>query len=158
MALTSWDAAAGVRGGAAGRYVPAADVAIGDRDIVAAFDVPGVDPADLAVEVHDGFLTVRGSRRPAWPDQAPGRARRERPAGTFERTLRLPADADVDAITAALDKGVLSLIIPRLARPAAHRVRIGEAQPADATTEKKPRRLSLDGIAAELVRGPRRRA
>merc|ERR550514_2709797 len=60
----------------------------GDRYIVS-LSAPYVEPEDLEVEVEDGFLTVSGTtHHELWTG---GRA-----SAHFERSLRLPADADAE--------------------------------------------------------------
>lgn len=116
-------------------------------------DLPGLTAPDVSIEIQEGVLTVRGER-PA-PPTLDGRsyAHRERRFGAFERRLKLPDGVDPDTITASMDHGVLSLLVPKPVRPEPTRIRIGAAgNPA------KTRRLSLDGIAAELLRSPRQGA
>merc|ERR1712146_462755 len=61
----------------------------GDRYIVS-LSAPYVEPEDLEVDVEDGFLTVSGTtHHELWTG---GRA-----SAHFERSLRLPADADAEA-------------------------------------------------------------
>ncbi len=43
--------------------------------------------------------------------------RMERSAGTFMRKYTLPADADLDAIKAACEDGVLTVTVPKLPPP-----------------------------------------
>ena len=97
----------------AAAFVPAADVTVSDGDLVLTMDVPGLSGDDLSIELEDGYLTVHGER--TRPQLAEGTAyvRAERPVGTFERRFRVPRDVDPDAITASVDHGVLSLIIPK---------------------------------------------
>ncbi|HWH30666.1 MAG TPA: Hsp20/alpha crystallin family protein [Mycobacteriales bacterium] len=76
-------------------------------------DLPGVAPADVRVEVAQGELVVSGRRRNRH-GRTDGRTGAE---GEARVALTLPVDADADAITAELELGVLSLVVPR--RPAA---------------------------------------
>jgi len=76
-------------------------------------DVPGLTTDDVQIEALNGQLVVRGARKR--PELAEG-ARigfSERPYGAFERRIQLPAGVDPDAITASIDNGVLSLIVPK---------------------------------------------
>merc|ERR1712224_199510 len=60
----------------------------GDRYIVS-LSAPYVEPEDLEVEVEDGFLTVSGTtHHELWTGG--------RESAHFERSLRLPADADAE--------------------------------------------------------------
>jgi HSP20 family protein len=94
-------------------FVPAADVMVGDRDLVLTMDVPGLSQDDLSIEYMDGHLIVKGERSaPAVPENA-SVTHRERTFGKFERRIRLPDGVDPDAIMANLENGVLSLIVPK---------------------------------------------
>jgi HSP20 family protein len=94
-------------------FVPATDVMVSDGDLVLAMDVPGLTTDDLAIELSDDYLVIRGERKPSAMVQGVNLAHRERAAGRFERRLRIPTGVDPDAITASIDNGVLSLIVPK---------------------------------------------
>jgi HSP20 family protein len=94
-------------------FVPATDVLVSDGDLVLAMDVPGMTTDDLSIELSDHYLVVRGERKPATIVQGVNLAHRERASGRFERRLRVPDGVDADAITASIDNGVLSLIVPK---------------------------------------------
>jgi HSP20 family protein len=94
-------------------FIPATDVAVSDGDLVLTMDVPGLTQADLSIEMLDGYLVVRGERKvPEVSDKA-NLTHRERTYGKFERRIKVPDGVDPDAITASLDNGVLSLIVPK---------------------------------------------
>jgi HSP20 family protein len=94
-------------------FMPVADVAVSDGDLVLTMDVPGLTEDDLSIELADGYLVVRGERKmPAMSDDV-NLAHRERSFGKFERRLKVPDGIDAEAITASMDHGVLSLIVPK---------------------------------------------
>jgi HSP20 family protein len=94
-------------------FVPTADVTVSEGDIVLTMDVPGLTSDDLSLELADGYLVVRGERtRPQLPEGITF-AHRERAFGAFERRIKVPDGVDPDGITASLDNGVLSLIVPK---------------------------------------------
>jgi len=70
-------------------------------------------PVSARHTIVNGELVVRGERKR--PELADGSrwAVIERAFGTFERRLRLPPGVDPDAITASVDNGVLSMIVPK---------------------------------------------
>lgn len=117
-------------------FVPAADVMVSDGDLVLAMDVPGLTIDDLSIELTDQYLIVRGERKPSAALQGVNIAHRERAVGKFERRLRVPDGVDPDAITASLDSGVLSLIVPKPERlkPRAIEISSGDAQRQIETT------------------------
>lgn len=96
-----------------GAFLPAADVTVGEKDLVLTLDLPGLTADDVELEVADGFLFVRGERKRPEPADDTVLAHTERGFGAFERRIRLPQGVDLDAITASMDHGVLSLIVPK---------------------------------------------
>lgn len=106
-------------------FLPAADVTVGEGDLVLTMDVPGLTHDDLSIELIDGYLVVRGERKR--PEVAEGAtfAHRERAFGQFERRIKVPDGVDPDAITASLDNGVLSLIVPKPERMKPKAISIG---------------------------------
>jgi len=75
-------------------------------------ELPGVDAADLEVEIEDGVLTVRGERK---LEAAEGEEPRS--LGCFERRIRLAAAIDEEAVTARHRNGVLQVRVPKQAPP-----------------------------------------
>ena len=74
------------------------------------FDLPGVDPESISLDVERNVLTIRAERPVAEP--AGEQVAAERPRGVFSRQLILGDNLDLDKITARYRDGVLSLQIP----------------------------------------------
>lgn len=77
-------------------------------------ELPGVRTDDIEVSVTDGILTVRGEKHSEREEKGRSYYFSERSFGAFQRAFRLPSDAEVDAITADSEHGVLTIHIPRL--------------------------------------------
>jgi HSP20 family protein len=108
-------------------FTPALDIRETEEEYWLLFDLPGVAPEDVSIEVNDQMLTVSGSRAPS-PE--PGRAQQiERPFGSFVRNLTLPKGVDSDAITADYAHGVLTLKVPKPATAKPKRISIAESAP-----------------------------
>jgi HSP20 family protein len=74
------------------------------------FDLPGVHPDTLDIDVERNVLTVRAERQARngdWELLAS-----ERPTGLFSRQLVLGDNLDLDRLDAAYDGGVLRLRVP----------------------------------------------
>jgi HSP20 family protein len=84
----------------------------GDQFVVA-FDLPGVDPDAIELDVERNVLTVKAERRPVHGhDQQVEMQVAERPLGAFSRQLFLGETLDTDHIDASYEAGVLTLRIP----------------------------------------------
>lgn len=81
------------------------------EDFVVEFDLPGVDPASIDLDVERNVLTVKAQRRPTVGEGVELQVA-ERPRGVFSRQLFLGDSLDVDRIEASYHSGVLTLRIP----------------------------------------------
>jgi HSP20 family protein len=81
----------------------------GDEFIVE-FDLPGIDPSAVDLDVERNVLTVRADR-PGLTEKTELLAA-ERPRGLFSRQLILGDNLDTDKVEASYQAGVLRLRIP----------------------------------------------
>jgi len=81
------------------------------NEFVVEFDLPGIDPASIDLDVERNVLTVRAERRPETGPEVELVAS-ERPRGVFSRQVILGDALDTGGITAAYNSGVLRLTIP----------------------------------------------
>jgi HSP20 family protein len=79
---------------------------------VVSFDLPGVDPDAIELDVERNVLTVKAERRPVTTGEHVEMQVAERPLGVFSRQLFLGDTLDTDHIDASYDAGVLTLRIP----------------------------------------------
>jgi HSP20 family protein len=77
-------------------------------------ELPGVDPASVRVAAGERLLVLAGERK---RPRVPGRVyqQMEIEYGTFHRQVRLAEDVDPDRATAALEHGVLTIVLPVVA-------------------------------------------
>jgi HSP20 family molecular chaperone IbpA len=88
---------------------------INDTEYTVRAELPGVDPEkDVKITVDHGVLTIQSERRA----QTQARHRTEFRYGMMQRSVRLPGNAEEDAVTARYDKGILEVIVPLRAAPA----------------------------------------
>jgi HSP20 family protein len=110
-------------------FLPPADVIVTDQAVDVYMDVPGLNADSLEIELENDTLTIRGERQ--WPYESgdAGVRRIERRFGRFERSLRIPAGLDPDAVEATLSDGVLWLHIPmpKAAQPRRVEIKTGAA-------------------------------
>lgn len=80
------------------------------HEFIVEFDLPGVDPDSIDLDVERNVLTVKAERKLLQGDRELLAA--ERPRGVFSRQLILGDTLDTERVRAAYDGGVLTLKIP----------------------------------------------
>ena len=102
-------------GGAAGNWwaIPLDVVQEGDAFIVQA-SMPGVNPADINVSIENDVLTIRGQSSGGVEYGEGSYLVRERRAGAFQRSVRLPDALDLDEASSRYDQGVLTVSFPKV--------------------------------------------
>ncbi len=106
---------------------PAVDLVEHDDAYVLTADLPGVQKKDLEVSVENNVLTLKGEKNIERDSKKEVKFfRRETWAGTFHRTVSLPAAADPANVEAKLEDGLL-------------RITIGKRE------ELKPRQITIGG-------------
>jgi HSP20 family protein len=80
-------------------------------EFVIQFDLPGVDPESIDLDVERNVVTVQAERRSPAPEGAEMIAS-ERPTGVHTRQLLLGDSLDPERIEASYDAGVLTLRLP----------------------------------------------
>jgi HSP20 family protein len=96
------------------------------------FDLPGVAPGSIDLDVERNVLTVRAervARNGDWEMLAS-----ERPRGVFSRQLVLGDNLDLDRIEAHYDSGVLQLSIPVAERAKPRKIDVSTGSQANERT------------------------
>ena len=117
-----WEQMASEQAGRRARSFPMDAYRRGDEFVVH-FDLPGVDPGAIEIDVDRSILTVRAERR-FEQQQGDEILVTERPQGTYTRQLMLGEQLDTDRIEAGYDRGVLTLTIPVAERAKPRKVQI----------------------------------
>src|SRR5689334_1540451 len=120
--LLNWDPFFTARPASA--FSPSFEVKETSDSFVLRADVPGVEEKDLDIAVHNGVLTVSGSRSAEERKEGESYAIYERQYGSFSRSFALPDLADGDKIDASLKNGVLSLTIAKKAEAKPRKIEI----------------------------------
>ncbi len=95
-----------------------------DRFVIYA-DLPGIDPADIDVQMDKGILSIKGERGSESSMQTERFSRIERRYGSFHRRFALPDSADADGISAHGKNGVLEIVIPKKPEAAPRKIQVG---------------------------------
>ena len=113
--------------GTSATWTPAVDIQESSNELRIDFELPGIRPDDVEVDVENGMLTVRGEKKTERKEgDDEGRYHLvERSYGSFLRSFQLPAGVDEDQIRADFDQGVLHVRIPKAALPQPRRIQIG---------------------------------
>lgn len=97
-----------------------------ESSLTVTLDVPGLNENDIGVALHDGFLHVRGERKTESAEET----KLVRAAGLkFEKSFKLVTKVDIEAASASVKDGVLTITLPKAA-------------------EAKPREIKVTGKAA----------
>ena len=99
------------------------------HEFIVAFDLPGVDPDSIDLDVERNVLTVKAERRPLQEDQELLAA--ERPRGVFSRQLILGDTLDTEQVKAGYDGGVLTLRIPVAEKAKPRKIQIEQSGQQD---------------------------
>ena len=111
-------------------WVPALDVWETEKDLVYAFDLPGIAEDKISVEVEDGSLTVSAERERTNELSDDRFYRFERRHGTFTRTIGLPQGVSEDGITADYKNGVLEIHVAKPEQAKPRRIQLGSSPQA----------------------------
>ena len=96
-----------------------------DRYVVAA-EVPGLSREHIELALEDSRLTIRGQRidRNATGGDVVHFHQVERGHGAFARTFEFASNIDIEAVSADLTNGVLTVTLPKAARPPARKIEV----------------------------------
>jgi HSP20 family protein len=94
-------------------WAPAADWYETDDDLILVLDAPGCDPDSFEIAHDNESLTVAGTREAQEFGEA---RRRERPEGTFQRSLEVPESVEPGSAVAQYRAGQLEVRFRKLGR------------------------------------------
>jgi HSP20 family protein len=111
-------------------WVPAVDVWETDKEVVYAFDVPGIPEDKISIELEDNALTISGERERTQEVSDERFYRFERRFGSFSRTIGLPQNVTEDQVKADYNDGVLEVRVAKPETPKPRRIQIGHGEKA----------------------------
>jgi HSP20 family protein len=94
-------------------FVPAADIYEAENDLTVILEMPGVEKANVVIQVDEGVLNVEG-RLDLAKYQGLQPLYTEYNIGHYSRSFRLSSKIDQNKIVAEMKDGVLSLKLPKV--------------------------------------------
>jgi HSP20 family protein len=105
-------------------FTPAVNEKVEEKGYHLEIDLPGVKKEDIETSVNDNILTISGERKLEQQEEKDNYTRIESFFGRFERSFKLPSDADVENIEAKFNDGVLKIFIPKKPKAAGKKIEI----------------------------------
>lgn len=98
---------------------PRMDFSETDEEIRIAAELPGLEEKDIEVALDEGVLTIQGERKDEREVESDEKGYRhvETFRGRFQRSIRLSAEVDEDAVKAVYKAGVLTVTLPKRPEP-----------------------------------------
>jgi HSP20 family protein len=107
-----------------GAVLPHVDMSETPTALEISAELPGLDEKDIELVMSDGVLTLKGEKKEEREEQAKDHYVSERRYGAFQRSFTVPDTVDEDKISAAFDKGVLTVTLPKMPKAAKAQKRI----------------------------------
>lgn len=95
-------------------FSPKIDVSEDESGINIAAELPGIDEKDVKVSYQDGSLLIKGEKVHEDKKEDKNYYHMERSYGSFQRSIRVPEEVDVDKISASFKNGLLKIKLPKL--------------------------------------------
>ena len=112
---------------AQGAWIPAVDIYETKESIVLNVELPGVTKEDIALEVKDSTLTIKGEKKLEKNVKEENFHRLERSYGSFTRAFTLPSTVQQEKVKAKFRDGILEIMLPKAeeAKPKQIKVDVG---------------------------------
>ena len=94
---------------------PASEASLAENAYRISVELPGVDEKDIALTIDDGVLTLKGEKKTSREAKGETWYFSERQYGAFQRSFRLPPDADAARVDATMKDGVLMISVAKRA-------------------------------------------
>ena len=102
------------------------DIKEADKSYTITAEVPGYATDDINIEVKDDTLIISSEAQEEKEEQDEGYIIQERTQRSFSRLIKVPQGTNAEDIAANLDKGLLTITIPKKAPAPPKRVEISE--------------------------------
>ena len=107
-----------------GSWVPSMDIHEESDKFVITADLPGLTSDDIEIFVEHDRVTIKGERKLERRVEDKDFGRFERLEGSFQRSFKLPDNADLDQVNASNRDGVLEIVIKKQETIASRRIKV----------------------------------
>jgi HSP20 family protein len=107
--------------------MPRIDVTESDQAIEVTAELPGLEDKDVQIAFTDDILTIRGEKKSEKEETDKNCYISERSYGSFVRSIQLPSGIDPAKIEANIDKGVLTVKVPKPAPTVTKKIEVKKA-------------------------------
>ena len=123
------DAGRGYRGddaAATTTWSPAVDIFETETEIMVKAELPGIERKDIALNLDNNVLTLKGERKFEKETRQENYHRIERSYGVFSRAFSIPAIVDEEQIRADYKDGILTIALPKKEQVKPKQIKIGD--------------------------------
>lgn len=96
-----------------GSNLPVADIVDKAQSIDINIELPGLDEKDIEIKLTNGNLAIRGEKKEEREENEQDYYLCERRYGAFARYFSLPEGVDAEHVEARMNKGVLTISLPK---------------------------------------------
>ena len=96
-----------------GAWVPPVDIFETGDSIVIRAELPGISKEDIALEVKDNTLSIKGEKKFEKDIKEENYHRVERSYGAFQRAFSLPGTVQQEKVKAKFKDGILEVTLPK---------------------------------------------
>ncbi|MBU2511025.1 Hsp20/alpha crystallin family protein [bacterium] len=94
-------------------FSPSINVSEGEKSIEVSAELPGMEEKDIEVVLKNRVLTIKGEKKSEEKKEEKEFYKVERSFGSFQRSIQIPDEIEVDKIKASFKNGVLQVTLPK---------------------------------------------
>lgn len=107
-----------------GMRTPLADLEENDKDIIAKFEMPGVDKKDIQLNITENKIEIKVEKKQETKVEKKGVYREERNYKGFYRSMVLPSEVIPEKAKARYKDGILEITIPKVENKKKNKIEI----------------------------------
>jgi len=104
--------------------LPALDLRETDEAFVVEAELPGYTAEEIEIDVHGDTLSLKAHKEESSEKTDAEWLLRERRVDSFERTIRLPDNVDVENVEARARDGILTIKLPKRTESRPHKITV----------------------------------